>query len=88
MSWDTANDAVLVQGGCVLIGDSARSDGVTVLGGDEPVWRHSRYGETFVNVTIGLPPIYDGVGLPRPLDMVTVRSKQAFRTSVAATAWK
>jgi hypothetical protein len=40
-SWNTANDAVLAEGKRVLINDPDRFDGVTVIGVDEHVWRHT-----------------------------------------------
>ena len=40
VSWNTANDAVLVQGQRVLVNDPSRFDGVQVIGVDEHVVRH------------------------------------------------
>jgi len=40
VSWDTANDAVLVEGKRVLIENRGRFDAVTVIGVDEHVVRH------------------------------------------------
>jgi len=45
VSWNTANDAVLAEGKRVLIGDVGRFDGVTAIGVDEHVWRHTRRGD-------------------------------------------
>ena len=45
VAWNTANDAVLAEGRRVLISDSARFDGVTMIGVDEHVWRHTRKGD-------------------------------------------
>ena len=45
VSWHTANTAVLAQGRRVLIDDPARFDGVRVIGVDEHVWRHTRFGD-------------------------------------------
>jgi transposase len=39
VAWNTANDAVLAEGKRVLIDDTARFDGVKVIGVDEHVWR-------------------------------------------------
>jgi len=84
VSWHTANDAVLAEGHRVLIDDPHRFDGVHVLGVDEHVWRHTRRGEKYVTVIIDLTPIRDGTGPARLLDMVPGRSKQAFKTWLAA----
>ncbi len=54
MSWNTANDAVLAEGKRVLIDDPARFDGVTTIGVDEHVWRHTRRGDKYVTVIIDL----------------------------------
>lgn len=90
VAWDTANDAVLAEGRRVLIEDPARFDGVRVLDVDEHVWRHTRRGDKYVTVIIDLTPIRDGTGPARLLDMVEGRSKQAFKTWLAARplAWR
>ncbi len=90
VAWDTANDAVLAEGQRVLIGDPARFDGVAVIGVDEHVWRHTRKGDKYVTIIIDLTPIRDGTGPARLLDMVEGRSKQAFKTWLAARpkAWR
>ena len=90
VAWDTANDAVLAEGKRVLITDPSRFDGVRVLGVDEHVWRHTRRGDKFVTVIIDLTAIRDGTGTARLLDMVEGRSKQAFKTWLAARpeAWR
>ena len=84
IAWHTANDAVLTEGRRVLINDPTRYDGVRVLGVDEHVWRHTRTGDKYVTVIIDLTPIRDGTGPARLLDMVEGRSKQAFKTWLAA----
>lgn len=90
VSWNTANDAVLAEGKRVLINDPRRFDGVHVLGVDEHVWRHTRHGDKYVTVIIDLTPIRDDTGPARLLDMVEGRSKQAFKTWLAARpeAWR
>ena len=90
VAWDTANDAVLAEGRRVLIDDPTRFDGVTVVGVDEHVWRHTRSGEKYVTVVIDLTPIRDGTGPARLLDMVQGRSKSTFKTWLAARtqAWR
>ncbi len=80
VSWNTANDAVLAEGKRVLIDDPGRFDGVTVIGIDEHVWRHTRHGDKYVTVIIDLTGIRAGTGPARLLDMVEGRSKQAFKT--------
>ena len=52
VSWNTANDAVLAEGRCVLIKDPHRFDGVRVIGVDEHCWRHTRRGDKYVTVII------------------------------------
>ncbi len=90
VSWNTANDAVLAEGKRVLINDPRRFDGVHVLGVDEHMWRHTRHGDKYVTVIIDLTPIRDDTGPARLLDMVEGRSKQAFKTWLAARpeAWR
>ena len=83
VAWNTANDAVLAEGKRVLIADPARFDGVTAIGVDEHVWRHTRRGDKYVTVIIDLTPIRAGTGPSRLLDMVEGRSKQAFKTWLA-----
>ncbi len=90
MSWNTANDAVLAEGQRVLIDDPHRFDGVTAIGVDEHVWRHTRRGDKYVTVIIDLTPIRNGTGPARLLDMVEGRSKQAFKQWLAdrPRAWR
>jgi transposase len=83
VAWNTANDAVLAEGKRVLIDDPARLDGVTAIGVDEHVWRHTRRGDKYVTVIIDLTGIRDGTGPARLLDMVEGRSKQAFKQWLA-----
>lgn len=89
VSWNTANDAVIKEGRRVLIDDPARFDGVTSIGVDEHVWRHTRHGDKYVTVIIDLTPTRQGTGPARLLDMVPGRSKQVFKTWLAAQprAW-
>ena len=90
VSWNTANDAVLAEGQRVLINDPTRFDGVSVVGVDEHVWRHTRKGDKYVTVIIDLTPVRDNTGPARLLDMVEGRSKQAFKTWLASRpqAWR
>lgn len=48
------------------------------------MWQYTRRGDTYVTVLIDLTPIRDGAGPSRLLDMVEGRSKQAFKTWLAA----
>ena len=88
--WNTANDAVLAEGKRLLIDDPARFDGVTAIGVDEHVWRHTRRGDKYVTVVIDLTPLRAGTGPARLLDMVEGRSKQAFKAWLAERdqAWR
>ncbi|NCT92776.1 ISL3 family transposase [Cellulomonas sp. APG4] len=84
VSWNTANTAVLAEGRRVLIDAPSRFDAVAVIGVDEHVWRHTRRGDKYVTVIIDLTPVRDGTGSARLLDMVPGRSKQAFKSWLAA----
>lgn len=84
VAWNTANDAVLAEGKRVLIDDPGRFDGVTVLGVDEHVWRHTRRGDKYVTAIIDLTPVRDGTGPARLLDIVEGRSKAVFKSWLAA----
>mgnify|MGYP000867011900 FL=1 len=90
VAWNTANDAVLAEGKRALIDDEHRFDGVTAVGVDEHVWRHTRRGDKYVTVIIDLTGIRDGTGSARLLDMVEGRSKRAFKTWLAERdkAWR
>ena len=90
VSWNTANDAVLAEGKRVLINHPARFDGVTTIGVDEHVWRHTRRGDKYVTVVIDLTGPRTGSGPARLLDMVEGRSKQVFKTWLAERdqAWR
>jgi transposase len=90
VAWNTANDAILAEGKRVLIDDVGRFDGVTAIGVDEHVWRHTRRGDKYVTVIIDLTGVRDGTGPARLLDMIEGRSKQAFKTWLADRdeAWR
>jgi transposase len=90
VAWDTANDAVLAEGRRVLIEDPGRFEGVTAIGVDEHVWRHTRKGDKYVTVVIDLTGVRDGTGPARLLDMVPGRSKQVFKAWLAdrPRAWR
>ena len=90
VSWDCANTSVLEEGRRVLINDEHRFEGVTTIGVDEHVWRHTRRGDKFVTVIIDLTPLREGRGPARLLDMVEGRSKKAFKEwlSQQDPAWR
>ncbi|MGO2520538.1 MAG: ISL3 family transposase [Microbacterium sp.] len=83
VSWHTANSAVLAEGRRRLINNSHRFDGVRVIGVDEHVWRHTRFGDKYVTVIIDLTPNRDKIGPARLLDMVEGRSKAVFKDWLA-----
>jgi len=80
VSADTANDAVLAEGQRVLIEELARFDGVWVIGVDEHLWCHTRFGDKYVTVIIDLTPVRKKTGPSRLLEMVEGRSKAVFKT--------
>ena len=84
VSWHTANTAILAEGKRRLIDDPARFDGVTTIGVDEHVWRHTRFGDKYVTVIIDLTPARNKTGPARLLDMVEGRSKAVFKQWLAA----
>ncbi len=90
VAWNTANDAVLTEGRRALIEDPTRLEGVTAIGVDEHVWRHTRKGDKYVTVIIDLTKVRAGTGPARLLDMVEGRSKQAFKQwlSQRSQAWR
>ena len=83
VSWSAANSAVLAEGERQLIDDPARFDGVTTIGVDEHVWRHTRKGDKYVTVIIDLTPNRNKTGPARLLDMVEGRSKAVFKDWLA-----
>jgi transposase len=89
VAWNTANDAV-PEGKRALIEDERRFDGVTAIGVDEHVVRHTRRGDKYVTVIIDLTGIRHRTGPARLLDMIEGRSKQAFKTWLAErpAAWR
>ena len=63
----------------MLLNDPARLDGVTVLGVDEHVWRHTSRGDKYVTIVVDLTPMRNKTGPARLLDVLEGRSKQAFK---------
>lgn len=90
VAWNTANQAIIEEGKRLLINDPTRFNGVTTIGVDEHVWRHTMRGDKYVTVIIDLTPVREGTGPARLLDMVEGRSKQAFARWLASrtTAWR
>lgn len=90
VSWHTANKAVIAEGKRRLIDDASRFDGVTTIGVDEHVWRHTRLGDKYVTVIIDLTPTREKTGPARLLDMVEGRSKAVFKQWLAGRpqAWR
>ena len=77
VAWNTASDAILAAGAELLIDSADRFDGVTTVGVDEHVWRHTRNGDNYVTVIIDLTPTRTRTGPSRLLAVVEGRSKQA-----------
>ena len=84
VSWNTANTAVLAEGARLLINDPARCEGVRVIGVDKHAWRHTPYGDKFVNVILDVTPIRDRRGPSRLLGMIPGCSKGVFKTWLAS----
>lgn len=84
VSWSAANDAILAEGKRKLIDDPHRFDGVTTIGVDEHVWRHTKRGDKYVTVIIDLTPVRSKNGPARLLDMVEGRFKAVFKQWLAA----
>ena len=90
VSWHTANSAIIAEGRRRLIDAPGRFDGVTTIGVDEHVWRHTRLGDKYVTVIIDLTPAREKTGPARLLDMVEGRSKAVFKQWLAGRpqAWR
>lgn len=79
VAWNTCSDAILAFAED-LFADPTRFEGITTIGVDEHVWRHTRFADKYVTVIIDLTPIRDGTGCSRLLAMVPGRSKQALKS--------
>ena len=90
VSWHTANSAIIAEGRRRLIDAPGRFEGVTTIGVDEHVWRHTRLGDKYVTVIIDLTPAREKTGPARLLDMVEGRSKAVFKQWLAGRpqAWR
>lgn len=84
VAWNTASDAILAAGAELLIDSADRLDGVTTIGVDEHLWRHTRNGDKYVTVIIDLTPTRTRTGPSRLLAVVEGRSKQAFKSWLEA----
>ena len=84
VAWNTASDAILAAGTELLIDSADRFDGVTTVGVDEHLWRHTRNGDNYVTVIIDLTPTRTRTGPSRVLAVVEGRSKQAFKSWLEA----
>ena len=83
VAWNTASDAILAAG-AELVDSADRFDGVTTVGVDEHVWRHTRNGDKYVTVIIDLTPTRTRTVPSRLLAVVEGRSKQAFKSWLEA----
>ena len=79
VAWHSANNAIINEGKRLLFNDPARFDGVTVLGVDEHVWRHTGRGDKYVTIVVDLASARNKTGPARLLDVLEGRSKQAFK---------
>src|SRR5690554_7567956 len=79
VAWHTVNSAILKEGKRLLFNDPKRFEGVTVLGVDEHVWRHTRRGDKYVTIVVDLTPVRNKTGPSRLLAVLEGRSKQAFK---------
>ena len=83
MAWNTASIAVLADGRRVLVSDTTRFDGRTVIEVDEHVWRYTREGRDAVEVlamggftgfkTATTEELVDAVALMDPLSHCPAR---------------
>ena len=79
VAWHTANNVIINEGQRLLFNHPKRFDGVTVLGVDEHVWRHTRRGDKYVTIVVDLTPVRNKTGPSRLLAVLEGRSKQAFK---------
>ncbi|NLU13868.1 MAG: ISL3 family transposase [Gammaproteobacteria bacterium] len=79
VAWHTINNAIINEGQRLLFNDPKRFDGVTVLGVDEHVWRHTRRGDKYVTIVVDLTLVRNKTGSSRLLAVLEGRSKQAFK---------
>lgn len=85
-SWDTVNSIAVEATRTLLRSDTARLDGVAVIGVDEHRWAHTRgaAGEGYVTVIVDLTAVVAGRGRARLLDLVPGRSAAALSDWLAA----
>lgn len=84
VAWNTCSDAILASAEELLFHDPTRLEGVTTIGVDEHVWRHTRFGDKYVTVIIDLTPTRTDTGPSRLLAMIPGRTKQAFKSWLEA----
>jgi transposase len=86
LSWDTVNTIAMDATQTIIAADTARLDGVRVIGVDEHRWSHTRRPgqDGYVTVIIDLTPVLDGTGRARLLDLVPGRSAAALRSWLSA----
>ena len=83
VAWNTASDAILAAG-TELVDSADRFDGVTTVGVDEHLWRHTRNSNNYLTVIIDLTPTRTRTDPSRLLAVVEGRSKQAFKSWLEA----
>lgn len=70
VAWNTASDAILADSTELLIDCCDRLEGVTTVGVDEHVVRHTRHRDKYVTVIIDLTPTRTRTGPSRLLALV------------------
>jgi transposase len=86
LSWDTVNTIAMDATQTIVAADTARLDGVRVIGVDEHRWSHTRRPDQdgYVTVIIDLTPVLEGTGRARLLDLVPGRSAAALTSWLSA----
>jgi transposase len=86
LSWDTVNTIAMDATQTIVAADTARLDGVRVIGVDEHRWSHTRRRDQdgYVTVIIDLTPVLEGSGRARLLDLVPGRSAAALTSWLSA----
>jgi transposase len=86
LTWVTVNTIALDATRTLIAADTARFDGVTVIGVDEHRWAHTRHaeGQGYVTVITDLTDVVAGSGPARLLDLVPGRSAAVFSTWLEA----
>lgn len=84
VAWNTCWDAILAAATTLLPESHERLAGVSTIGVDEHVWRHTRHGDKYVTVIIDLTPTRTNTGPSRLLAVVEGRSKRVFKSWLEA----